>query len=382
MHIVLCPDSFKGSLSSPAVAQAMADGILQEWPDSTLEIRPMADGGEGMSAIVNEALGGKWHQTRIHGPEGRPVLAEWGYEQQKQQAVFEVASACGLGLLIKTDSDIWQRDTRGVGELILAALDAGATRILIGLGGSGTNDAGAGMLAALGVVFMDVSGRPLPPNPSALGALHTVDFSRLDPRLAGTKLIVLADADNPLTGAQGASAVFGPQKGLPSHQIDEMDARIRHIAQRIEDSRTTLPGSTDQPGTGAAGGLGFALIAVLGATRYFGSRYIADLIGLDDAIAHADLIITGEGRIDRQTSRGKVVSEVVRRAREQIKPVLAIAGSVHLSAERVHSMGLTAAWSLCTTQISLPEAIARSSELIAQRTKQAVDDWRTSHSAR
>jgi glycerate kinase len=381
MHIVLCPDSFKGSLSSPAVAQAMADGILQEWPDSTLEIRPMADGGEGMAAIVNEALGGKWQQTLIHGPEGRPVLAKWGYDPQSRQAVIEVASACGLSLLTETNPDIWRRDTYGVGELILAALDTGATQMLIGLGGSGTNDAGAGMLAALGVVFKDVSGHPLPPNPGALGALYEVDFHRLAPRLAATQLIVLTDVDNPLTGAQGASAVFGPQKGLPRHQINEMDARIYHIARRIAGSHT-LPCSTDQPGTGAAGGLGFALMAVLGATRHIGSRYIADLIGLDDAIARADLIITGEGNLDAQTLAGKVVAEVAHRAGSLHKPVIAIAGAVHISVEEIHNMGLTAAWSLCTAQISCSEAMTRSRELIAERTKQAVHDWRTSQSPR
>lgn len=374
MRLLLCPDSFKGSLSSLDVTRAMTDGIHRQWPDALIDCRPMADGGEGMAAIVTADLGGAWHQTRVHGPHGRQVHAGWGHDRGRNQAVVEVAAACGLDLLTTDDPDIWHRDTRGIGELILAALDAGVQRIIIGLGGSGTNDAGVGMLAALGVRFLDTDDAPLPPNPAALAALDRVDFSQIDARLAATELVVLTDVDNPLNGAQGASTIFGPQKGLAKDQIEEMDTRIRSIAERIR-SQSPSCGPLDQPGTGAAGGLGFALISVLGATRHVGSQYIADLIGLDAAIGAADLVITGEGNLDGQTSRGKVVSEVVRRATAQGKPVIAIAGGVQCTPEEIHAMGLTAALSLTNAEISVPEAMARSGELIAERTKQAIESW-------
>lgn len=253
MHILLCPDSFKGNLSSPAVAQAMALGAHRACPSATIEIHPMADGGEGTAAIVNEVLGGEWRQTCVRGAHGQPVRAGWGYIADHNLAVLDVAAACGLGDFSDSEPDIWRRDTRGVGELILAALDVGATRLVVGLGGSATNDAGAGMLAALGVVFEDRDGHALPPNPAALGTLHRVDCNRLDPRLATTRFTALTDVDNPLTGPQGASAIFGPQKGLPHHRIDAMDTRIRTIARRIQE-QCPQSAPLDQPGSGAAGG--------------------------------------------------------------------------------------------------------------------------------
>lgn len=334
----------------------------------------MADGGEGVAAIINAVLGGAWCETYVHGPHGRSVLASWSHDAAHTRAVLEVAAACGLDLLSADDPDIWFRDTRGVGELILAALDAGARHIIIGLGGSGTNDAGVGMLAALGVQFLNADGRPLPPNPAALATLDRVDFSRLDPRIATTEFVALTDVHNSLNGALGASAIFGPQKGLPRAQIEEMDARIRFIAERI---RAQYPSCSaiDQAGTGAAGGLGFALISVLGATRHLGSRYIADLIGLDAAIAQSDLVITGEGNLDAQTSRGKVVSEVVRRGKAQGKPVIAIAGGVHCTLREIQDMGLTAALSLTNADVTGAEAMARSAELIAERTREGIHGW-------
>ncbi|MBN2855208.1 MAG: glycerate kinase [Halothiobacillaceae bacterium] len=374
MHVLLCPDSFKGSLSSPAVANAMIAGIRQVDPQATTEAIAMADGGEGMSDIINTALNGQWRAARVHAPDGQWVMAGWGWDPVQRQAILDVASACGLDLVPEAKRDPWQLDTRGVGELILAALDAGATRILIGLGGSGTNDAGAGMLAALGAVFMDASGRRLAPSPAALADLARVDLSLLDARLPSIKLDFLTDVDNPLTGAQGASAVFGPQKGLSPNQVAPMDARLFAIARRIEASRP-LRCDIDSPGMGAAGGLGFALGAVLGGARQMGSRYIADLVGLDAAIHRSDLVITGEGCLDGQTARGKVVAEVVRRANGFGKPVLAIAGSVNCTPEQIHEIGLAGALSLSNKEVSIAEAIARPAELITERTAQAFHQW-------
>lgn len=374
MHVLLCPDSFKGSLSSPDVASAMSDGLRQVSPDVTTETIPMADGGEGMARIVTDAIGGEWRQVTVEGPNGLPVEAGWGWDHVHHRAVLEVASACGLDLLSPPQRDPWQLHTRGVGQLIRAALDAGARELLIGLGGSGTNDAGAGLLDALGVVFRDRLGTALEPTPAGLADLVSVDFDHLDPRLNSVQLVLLTDVDNPLTGDHGASATFGPQKGLASDQVAAMDTRIQQIADAIAAARP-LVRSIDAPGMGAAGGLGFALGAVLGGTPRMGSDYIAELVGLDAAIARSDLVITGEGSLDGQTARGKVVAEVLRRVRRQDKPVLAVAGSIQCSAEQIADFGLAGATSLCNGQVTVEEAMARSAGLVTQRTAEVFRHW-------
>lgn len=374
MHVLLCPDSFKGSLSGPDVAAAMADGLRRVMPGVTTEIIPMADGGEGMARIVTDALGGEWRTVSVEGPNGSPVEAGWGFERVHHRAVLEVASACGLDLLPVAQRDPWHLHTRGVGQLIRAALDAGARQLLVGLGGSGTNDAGAGLLAALGVVFRDRQGVVLEPTPAGLANLAAVDFDHLDPRMRTVQLVLLTDVDNPLTGDHGASATFGPQKGLALDQVPAMDLRIQQVADRIASVRS-LACAIDAPGMGAAGGLGFALGAVLGGTCRMGSDYIAELVGLDAAIARADLVITGEGCLDGQTVRGKVVAEVLRRASSLNKPVLAVAGSVRCSAEQIADLGLAGASSLCNEQVSVEEAIGRSAELVATRTGEAFRHW-------
>ena len=379
LHIVICPDSFKGSLSSPVVAEAMAQGVQAMAPDARIECVPMADGGEGTAERITRALNGEWHSDRVHGPDGAMVEASWGWIPAQKMAVIEVASACGLNLTSPRRRNPWQFDTRGVGELLRCALDLGAQKLVIGLGGSGTNDAGSGMLSALGVRFLNKNDQPLTPSPDGLETLDRVDFSQLDARLAHVELICLTDVDNPLTGSNGASAVFGPQKGLADTDIAIMDARLGLIAGHIESGRQ-LRCSPEEPGMGAAGGLGFALGAVLGATRQRGSEYLADLLELDAAIGTADLVLTGEGALDAQTAQGKVVAEVLNRARRFGKPVICIAGSVHITPAQIEAMGLWAAWSLCTDNVDAEEAIARAAALIAERTAEATAAWRDASS--
>ncbi|MHB8920461.1 MAG: glycerate kinase [Halothiobacillus sp.] len=376
MHVLLCPDSFKGSLSSEEVARAMALGVRAVDGRATTELKPMADGGEGMADLVTQALGGERRAASVRSSDGSAVTAQWGWIPARKMAIVEAASTCGLNLIAPEERDPWRFDTRGVGDVLRHVLDAGAEEILIGLGGSGTNDAGTGLLAALGVVFLDATGKSLVPTPSGLVALDRVDFSHLDPRIENTALVFLTDVDNPLTGPLGASAVFGPQKGLAPETIGEMDARLATIAQKIAAARP-LNCSTDAHGMGAAGGLGFALGAVLGGHRHRGSEYLAELVGLDAAIERADVVITGEGALDAQTAHGKVVAEVARRAGLARKPVICIAGSVHSSPEQVAQMGLWGVWGLCTDDIGVEEAIARAEELIVKRTTQAVGAWQT-----
>ncbi|OZB36584.1 MAG: glycerate kinase [Halothiobacillus sp. 15-55-196] len=374
LRIVICPDSFKGSLSSPAVAEAMAQGARLVAPDARIERIPMADGGEGTAERITQALDGEWRNVIVHGPDGATTDASWGWIPAQNRAVIDVASACGLNLTAPERRDPWQLDSRGVGELLRCALDHGAEHILIGLGGSGTNDAGAGMLSALGVRFLDEDGKPLIPSPDGLKTLDRVDFSQLDARLGQIKLICLTDVDNPLTGPTGATAVFGPQKGLAATDIAAMDARLAQIAKCIKAARP-LHCSPDTLGMGAAGGLGFALGAVLGARRQRGSEYLADLLGLDSAIEQADLVLTGEGALDTQTAQGKVVAEVIRRAQRFEKPVICIAGSVHITPAQIKTLGLWTAWPLCGDNVDIDAAISRAAAMIAERTAEATVAW-------
>ena len=374
MRVVLCPDSFKGSLAAEAVAQAMAEGVRQVDAGAAIVLRPLADGGEGTARLLTHALGGVWRRTWVRGARGDPVCGEWGWLAATQTAVLDVASVCGLHQIPPEQRDVWQMDTRGLGELMRAALDLGAKTLLIGLGGSGTNDAGAGLLFALGARFVDGDNRPLVPTPAGLATLHRMDLSGLDVRLAEVACVVLTDVANPLVGAQGASAVFGPQKGLCSADVAAMDARIALIAQKLAAARP-LFAAPEAAGMGAAGGLGFALCAVLGAQQQAGSQAVAQWLELDAALTGADVAITGEGALDAQTAQGKVVAAVVQRARCARVPVIAIAGKLLLSSAQWADLGLWGAWRLCTPSVGQDEAIARAAALIAERTEQALRAW-------
>ncbi|MFW6021292.1 MAG: glycerate kinase [Guyparkeria sp.] len=374
LHVVLCPDSFKGSLEADAVAAAMARGVHAARPTAQIRALPMADGGEGTAELITHTLGWEWHLSDVHGPTGSHLTAGWGFDAANRRAVIDVASACGLDLVPTDRRDPWQLDTRGVGELMRAAMEAGAVKLMIGLGGSGTVDGGAGMLAALGVRFLDPDGQALDANPSALRRLARVDFSGLDPRLADVEITVLNDVDNPLTGPHGASPVFGPQKGLAETDIEAMDRHLDRLAGCIE-AAGHLERPVDTPGAGAAGGLGFALDCVLGGTARMGAAYIAELIGLDAAIAESQLVITGEGQIDGQTSRGKVVAEVVNRAARLDVPVMAIAGRIACNEAELTAFGLADARALCDGSVTLEQAMADPARWITDRTQALMQDY-------
>ena len=373
LAVVICPDSFKGSLDAAAVANAMARGVHAVCPTAQVRALPMADGGEGTADLIAHTLGWEWHLSDVHGPTGDHVTAGWGFDTDSRRAVIDVASACGLDLVPADRRDPWQLDSRGVGELMGAAIANGAEQLLIGLGGSGTVDGGAGMLAALGARFLDADGNELSPTPAGLASLARADLSGLDPRLAGTEIVVLTDVDNPLTGAHGAAAVFGPQKGLAEGDIDAMDTHLGRLAGAI-DAAGGLRRPTETPGAGAAGGLGFALDCVLGGKVRMGATFLADLIGLDAAIAASALVITGEGQIDGQTSRGKVVAEVVGRARRLGVPAVAIAGSLACSEAQLANFGLADARALCDGSITLDQAMAEPARWITARTQALVAD--------
>lgn len=364
MKIVIAPDSFKESLSAPDTAAAIARGVKAACPHAEIVCIPMADGGEGTVAAVLGATGGQWRSTPVRGALADRVDAHWGWIDGNA-AVIEMAAAAGLEQVPPEQRDPLRATSYGVGELIRAALDAGAQRIILGLGGSATNDAGAGMLAALGLRILDAGGVQVAPGGAALAHAVRVDTSTLDPRLAGTRIEVASDVDNPLCGPHGASAIFGPQKGASAPQVAQLDAALANFADVC--ARALGRDERDTAGAGAAGGLGFAAHAFLSARFRPGVEVIAELGGLAQAMQGAALAFTGEGRMDEQTLHGKTPAGVARIAKQAGVPVVALAGSLGAGYHVLKDIGITAAFSLAPGPITLAQACTQAADLLADR---------------
>jgi glycerate kinase len=364
VKIVIAPDSFKESLSAPDAAAAIARGVRAACPDADVVTIPMADGGEGTVAAVLAAAGGQWRSTRVTDALGFAVQAAWGWLGD-DTAVIEMAAAAGLEQVPADRRDPLRATSRGVGELIGAALDAGARRIILGLGGSATNDGGAGMLSALGLRILDSSGNLIADGGAALADAALIDTGALDPRLAAVRIEVASDVDNPLCGPHGASAVFGPQKGATQEQVRQLDAALTHFADLC--TRTLGRDERDRPGAGAAGGLGFAAHAFLNAAFRPGVDVVAELGGLAEAMRGATLAFTGEGRMDEQTLHGKTPAGVARIASQAGVPVVALAGSLGAGYDKLYEVGITAAYSLASGPMTLAQACAQAAELLADR---------------
>lgn len=373
MKIVIAPDSFKESLSAPQVAEAIATGWRQVYPDAEILLRPMADGGEGTVDAVLAASGGERRELQVRGPLGDSVAAHWGWLGDAT-AVLEMAAASGLHWVPRDQRDATQACSYGTGELILAALDAGATRIILGLGGSATNDGGAGLLRALGVRFLDAEGRELPPGGLALKSLSQIDLTQLDPRLLQVQVEVAADVDNPLCGPRGASHVFGPQKGANAGQVVALDAALAHYARVF--AATLGEDHANFPGVGAAGGLGFAARALLKARFRPGIELVAELSGLAEAVQGADLVITGEGRLDSQSLHGKTPVGVARVAAAAKVPVIALVGSLGEGYQAVYEAGIDAAFSLNPAPQSLEQAMTGAAGELCARACDLARFWR------
>ena len=366
--VVLAPDSFKGSLSAAAAAAALAEGLRRVWPDADLRLCPMADGGEGtLDAVLSR--GGQRSTDRVSDVSGKPLTVAYGSIGEPATAVLEVAQVVGLTDPAVATIDVEHRTTLGVGELMRHRLDAGVRRFMIGLGGSSTNDGGAGLLAALGLSLTDARGQAIAPTPAGLAALAAVDASGLDPRLADAEIIVMSDVNNPLTGDRGATAIFGPQKGASRERIAEIDRRIANFASLAE--RALNRRAQDEPGAGAAGGLGFALQLIGGKMRS-GAEVVADLVGLDAALDGAGWAITGEGRSDAQTALGKTPLIVALRAAAQQIPVSLISGSIDRSALPALGRYFAGCFSLPSGPAKLEQCLAQAAELLADRAEQVA----------
>jgi len=323
MRIIVAPQEFKGTLTAHEAAEAMAIGVKRALPNAEVETIPLSDGGPGLVDLILASTGGRRMQAPVEDPLGRLIDAAWALLDD-ETAVIESAAAAGLVLLREEERDPAITSTFGVGQIMLAALEAGCRRMILGIGGSATNDGGAGMAAALGVRLLDVEGRGLPPGGAALAAIDRIDVARLEPRLRDVDVVAATDVTNPLCGPEGASLIYGPQKGASPHLARQLDAALHHYAAIVE--RDVGVAVLDRPGSGAAGGLGAGLIGFARAEVRPGFDVVAEVTGLRKRLIGADLVITGEGRLDGQTHYGKAVLGVAKMAKECRVPVLVVPG--------------------------------------------------------
>lgn len=375
LKVVAAPDKFKGSLSAIVAARAIARGVRAACPEAEIDEAPMADGGEGTVEALVSATGGESREVEVSGPLGEPVRARFGLLGDGRTAVLEMASASGLVLLSDDRRDPFRTSTRGTGELLLAAIEAGAHKVILGIGGSATNDGGAGLAQALGYRLLDADGQELEPGGGPLERLARIDPSGRDRRLDGVEVAVACDVDNPLIGPRGASRIFGPQKFSPGRQptpeqIDQLDRNLAHLARIIErDLGTSV---AESPGSGAAGGLGAGLMAFAGGRLEQGIDLVIEAVGLRDRLKGAMLCFTGEGSLDGQSASGKTAVGVSRLARSLGVPVIALAGVLGEGVADVLDEGILAYFSICPGPIDLSTAVERAEPLLAQVAEQAT----------
>ena len=370
MKVVIAPQSFKGSISALDAAKAMEAGVRRVVSDAETVLAPVADGGDGTLETLVEATNGEIRSARVTGPIGRAVTAEWGALGDGETAMIEMARTSGLALLSLDERDPLRATTHGLGEVIGEALDAGFRSFIVGIGGSATNDGGAGMAQALGVRLLDEAGKELSPGGAALDDLRRIDTSGLDERAHEAQFSVACDVSNPLTGPEGASAVYGPQKGATPDIVERLDAALKNFAEVVE---RDMGMSIDAvPGSGAAGGLGGGMMAFLGGSLRAGVDIVLDQVGLDRKLEGADLVITGEGQLDFQTVYNKAPIGVAWRAKERGIPVIAISGSLGKGFENVHPEGIDAVSSIVCAPMTLEEASTRAGELIADAAAEAT----------
>lgn len=355
MRIVTAIDSFKGSLSSKQAGEAVREGVWRVFPTAQVDISPIADGGEGTAAVLTEAVGGVTREVTLTGPLGAPVNARYGVSRDGMTAYMDMASAAGITLIDADKRDPLVATTYGVGELIADALANGCRRIVMGIGGSATNDGGAGMLQALGFGLTDESGAPIARGAAGLASLARITTDGALDALSDCEILVACDVTNPLCGEQGCSAVYGPQKGATPAMVQDMDMWLARYATLVKEIIPTA--DSDAAGAGAAGGIGFALNTFLHANMKSGIALIAAETGLSESIAQADVVITGEGRLDAQTAMGKAPVGIARLAKAHGKPVIAFAGGVTEGARACHDEGIDAFFPIVRGVCTLEEAL-------------------------
>ncbi len=377
--VLICPDSFKESLTAYQAAQAMQAGVLAVLPQAECLCLPLADGGEGTLAVLAEAWSLQTLRHTVSGPLGAPVTATWGivtHPDGKRIGVIEMAAASGLMLLAPAQRNPLQTSSYGFGQLMMCALMAGVDELLLTIGGSATHDGGLGMLCALGARALDQHGQPVAATGAGLLQVHKLDMSGLDPRWTRMPIRVICDVKNPLCGEQGAARVFAAQKGADGHQIEQLERASLHWAALLAN---TLGERVDAlPGAGAAGGVGAALLGCLRASLLPGIEVVLDLLGFDQLLARADLVLTGEGRLDTQTAAGKVISGVGARCKRQNKPLVALVGSLVSETATTLPAGVTACFATNPIPHSLDAALSTAAANLELTSAQVVALWASS----
>lgn len=373
MNILLCPDKFKGSLSAPEVCRAIEDAINETLPHATVKSIPLADGGEGTCDLLTEWFKGTSVEVRVHGPLFDPVNARYGLSSDGRIAFIEMASASGLMLLAPVQRNPLFTTTFGTGELIADALNRGVDRIILGIGGSATNDAGIGMAAALGYSFESASGELLKPTGENLIHVHTIKADRIHPRLEKVEFIALCDVKNALYGPNGAAHVYAAQKGADKRAIELLDDGLRNF-RRVVHERFHVP--VDFPGAGAAGGLGAGARVFLKATIQRGISYLIETSGLDKEIDQADIVITGEGKVDQQTFSGKVVSEIIALTSHKSIPVLVVCGVSEIPRHEARAKGVQDIITLVDDETPPDLAMSNAANILKLKVQRLFSDVR------
>jgi len=374
MKVVIAPDSFKGCLNALEVAFALRRGVQQVYPDCDIELIPMADGGEGTVEAILCAVRGETIKIQVTDPLGRSIEAMYALIDEGETALIEMASASGLTLLSLQERNPRVTSTHGTGMLIKDALDRGVKKILLGIGGSATNDGGAGLAVALGVKFLDAQGDELAQGGAALAKLVTLDMSGLDSRLAKVQIEVACDVQNPLCGPEGASAVYGPQKGANLEDIRVMDSALNNFGKVL--SSVSNRNLLELAGGGAAGGLGAGVVGFLEAKLRPGSQMVLDVAKADEKIKHADLVLTGEGRTDFQTAYGKVPVGVAALAQRYSVPVLCISGAVEGSPDFLADVGVATCFSVAEGPATLDEAFLKAKDQLERAAWRILTVWK------
>lgn len=367
--VVIAPQGFKESLSGMEIAEAMSLGVKRVWPDVETVLIPVADGGDGTLQALVDSSGGEVRTANVENAIGHPIVAEWGALGNATTAVIEVANAVGLARLSPDERDVRNASTFGIGQIFTEALDAGFNNFIIGVGGSATNDGGAGMIQAMGGRLTDKNGKELPRGGIALSRLASIDISSMDPRMLNADIVVACDVNNPLCGPRGASAIFGPQKGATFEDVQELDAALANYAEVIaKDLHTDV---AEIPGAGASGGLGAGLMGFFNARLRLGADIVLEAVSLEEHLKDAELVIVGEGQFDRSTVFNKSPVAVAQRAKKHGTPVIGIAGSLGAGFREVHQHGIDAVFSLVNRPMSLKAAMEDTKRLVAIATEEA-----------
>lgn len=369
MKIILAPDKFRGSLTASQACEAMAAGVREACPEAIIQSIPLSDGGEGFLETLVQATQGTFHEVQAHDPLMRKITTSYGISGDKQTAFIEMATVSGLALLQPDEYQATQTTTFGTGEVLKAAIRSGVRKVILGIGGSASTDGGIGLALALGWQFFDKNGQLLPPNGASLLHIHRIESPSPD---SAVELLIASDVTAPLFGPTGAAHVYGPQKGASPEEVELLDEGLKNLAKKVADQGLGIGSLAEVPGAGAAGGLGFGLMAFAGAKIRPGAELVMELTGFQEVLSTADLVLTGEGKLDEQSLQGKLIGRICQEAQKQQIPVLALCGTLAAKPSRLKEMGLSYATSILNSPMDLNKALETAAEQLREASFWAV----------